>query len=814
MKKLLSLLILTLAVDVLADGPIIQVSPFMQPVLNSQNQTAAQTALGLAGALSGATVTNWAIGANAPIFITTSNGLNAGVNATLTGFQPTYNGVQGLSLWLSAQQQYFANPSLTNGQPLFIQDFSPSNCVILSNVNSSATVQFDSAGMNGTPGLFFPASGAQLEISNFWKGVTSFTMEITYRDFSGTNQITYLAQAGGWGVNQPYCFRLSPWVDGQYVPSTGTGGSLYFATQTNGTFLPMQGETQAPYLPHVFIFEFDGTNAHSYFDGYMTMDSTIQPIANYGFQGMLVPATNLYVGGQITGGNDYYGDISDLKIYKNNSSPALLQNLLQQSGTSARLPVNSLILSGDSIGFSLYTGISLGGWNQLLNAYLPGVDINVVAASGRTSDEEVTNSARYGQCKNTGKNVAIHYIDVNDFVGLNVAQATARLPITLANDTNIFMRDFSNNITPIFCTLASCYFETNGFRTNLNAIVRSWTNIGVLIIDIGATPIGTNGAYANTNFFPVAGGQLHPGYVGYQIFTNATVPVVQQAFYGYPNVFKGPTVNIPQGNALLYNGANAVSGLTNGGNLSIYLAGAGDVSAFPNTSANSIGAGNGTLAQSTNDNSSVALGNGALANMPGGTGNIAVGWAAMFGSTVNQSRSVAIGYFDQEAANSDGNGGNTSMGSGALENLSNGHADTAIGGGAGSVLTTGTYDLYLGSSTAEPAVESGVTRIGTPGQTTIAYIVGTVCGPQGEFTNGIGSFATGSCAFSSTGITNTLSVQLKVVGFVGSGCFDSNTLSGKSYSLAAVDSVAAPYILQPGEAIIGSSCTEVTNIAW
>jgi hypothetical protein len=77
---------------------------------------------------------------------------------------------------------------------------------------------------------------------------------------------------------------------------------------------------------------------------------------------------------------------------------------------------------------------------------------------------------------------------------------------------------------------------------------------------------------------------------------------------------------------------------------------------------------------------------------------------------------------------------------------------------------------------------------------------------------GFASHAVGSLPFASTGITNTLAVNLQCIGVNGSGMWISNGTTAFKANLGNQSGIFAQSIeLQPGDSLIGSGMIEVTN---
>jgi hypothetical protein len=71
--------------------------------------------------------------------------------------------------------------------------------------------------------------------------------------------------------------------------------------------------------------------------------------------------------------------------------------------------------------------------------------------------------------------------------------------------------------------------------------------------------------------------------------------------------------------------------------------------------------------------------------------------------------------------------------------------------------------------------------------------------------NGYASYATGTVPHGSSGLTNTLTVNLRVIGFTGTSAFQTNFLDRTSIQLGTV-TMPTSLLLQPGEAVIGRLC--------
>jgi hypothetical protein len=141
----------------------------------------------------------------------------------------------------------------------------------------------------------------------------------------------------------------------------------------------------------------------------------------------------------------------------------------------------------------------------------------------------------------------------------------------------------------------------------------------------------------------------------------------------------------------------------------------------PNNSTNNFSAGLAALSNTASGIQNTAVGDYALATNETGIDNTAVGESALFpNSTGNSNTAVgAAALLNNSAGNF-----NTAVGASALQGGENttGSSNTAIGYNAGASLVTGSNNIYVANSGEQ--TESGVTRIGTTGSQTAAYIAG------------------------------------------------------------------------------------------
>ena len=154
-------------------------------------------------------------------------------------------------------------------------------------------------------------------------------------------------------------------------------------------------------------------------------------------------------------------------------------------------------------------------------------------------------------------------------------------------------------------------------------------------------------------------------------------------------------------------GAGALGHITTG----IYNAAFGQLSLFVNSDASfNTGLGAGTLL--VNDaTENTAVGAGVLLNNTIGVENTAVGAFAMFNSAGGSLNfNTAVGW--QALLNATANA-NVAVGDLALENLSSGFFNTAIGAAAGVNSTTGNNNVYIGQGSFGVAGESNTTYLNT-----------------------------------------------------------------------------------------------------
>ena len=224
--------------------------------------------------------------------------------------------------------------------------------------------------------------------------------------------------------------------------------------------------------------------------------------------------------------------------------------------------------------------------------------------------------------------------------------------------------------------------------------------------------------------------------------------------YGFDNFFIGSAGNtLNDGTYNTGNGISALAALTEGdGNT------ANGYYALTSTTSGSENTANGAYALTANTSGfdNTADGYDALFSNLTGVGNTAIGESAL-GSLTNGSENTALGD-DALLLNKSGNynvaigidslvhntngSANTAVGTTALYFNTNGSGNIALGYDAGLNINIGSSNIDIGSPGV--ANDNNITRIGTPGIQTQAYIAGTI--------NGDGSGLTGLNAAQLSGI--------------------------------------------------------------
>lgn len=270
----------------------------------------------------------------------------------------------------------------------------------------------------------------------------------------------------------------------------------------------------------------------------------------------------------------------------------------------------------------------------------------------------------------------------------------------------------------------------------------------------GNTAAGANALKSNTS------GHGNAAFGAWSLFKNTTGAA--NTAVGNSALYLNTTGvwNTATGNSALYfnttgkgNSAFGTSALTKNttGN---YNAGFGTSALYENTTGNNNAAfgtgsmyknttggynsafGNGAMYENEFGSSNTALGASALSTNTSGNNNTAAGAEALFSNSTG-GNNAGFGYLSLYAntngANNDASGyealyknttgqSNSAVGSQALFNNTSGGHNVAVGQDAGYNQTTGSNNIYI--SHEGVAAESGVTRIGTPGTQTTAFIAG------------------------------------------------------------------------------------------
>jgi len=154
------------------------------------------------------------------------------------------------------------------------------------------------------------------------------------------------------------------------------------------------------------------------------------------------------------------------------------------------------------------------------------------------------------------------------------------------------------------------------------------------------------------------------------------------------------------------------------------------------TGTNNSAFGSGALFKNSSGTGNSGFGVNALALNQGGVGNSAFGYGALSNNVVTSANS-AFGYKSLEYSQGQRN---TAFGSQALSGLGlsgggSGDSNIAIGQNAGTNLTSGSNNIYVGNlgPTLPNTMESGMIRIGDPNFQTATYLAGnvTISAPAG-----------------------------------------------------------------------------------
>ena len=490
-------------------------------------------------------------GTNTGTFIGNGGGLtnvNAATLNGITSFGYAQTLSQGLVFWLNAKNYLSLNPNTTNGQAIFPTDSTGLNPIILTNSNPVLW----GYGLNGLPSFYFPGNTYLIITNLFGKFpylTNQFFLEVTFRDTTPTDTI----QEFILGMNGPSGFNgrqvaLRGWVDNGGTPTSSFGGGIVFWSVNNSPSILWAGALQAQWMTHVATLALDTNgNVWAHLDGRPVYDTRIQNLGS--FAGLFNNLTNLVIGEDpaISGGNNFQGYISDIRVYSNAPSAILNYALDDYCSKDANLQANRLNMIGDSITFGLHANVSGGDLQGILNPQLPNLLFNSEAVSGRYSLTASNDVTQWSQYKAQGQNFAFIYVGINDFNAANLnggnpptgIQQSNQIQYTMASYTNIIDNLLSNGVTGVaICTLDSVFWETNvlgyNWRSNLNQQILGLTNLDprVVVIPLAQnTVMGTNGAYVNTTYFNTD--QVHPNSVGYTNMASFILPYLQQMIGGF-----------------------------------------------------------------------------------------------------------------------------------------------------------------------------------------------------------------------------------------------------------------------------------------
>ncbi len=195
-------------------------------------------------------------------------------------------------------------------------------------------------------------------------------------------------------------------------------------------------------------------------------------------------------------------------------------------------------------------------------------------------------------------------------------------------------------------------------------------------------------------------------------------------------------INLAAGNIKLTNTNSAASTgvikfggtqfIHNFGSGNSFFGTAGNFTLTTGSAVNNVALGNGALAGLTTGANNSALGNAALQSNSSADNNSALGAAALqIATTSSQNTAVGAGALSKITT---GSGQNTAIGFQAGDNLATGTGCTLVGMGAGTnYTTTDSNNIVIGSATGTVG-ESGVTRIGNTGGTSVKCFISGIRG--------------------------------------------------------------------------------------
>ena len=802
MKKILALLIVTLAGHVFADGPVYQISPFMQPVLQAQNSTAAQTALDFTGNTTLNVITNTAQGALGPATLSLSNQVGS-LQFTPLNMLPPY-------AWK------------TNGwvwdwwRPIFSQPASSTTISSYAGINGhtlTGTAVYDPFAMAGYPGIIQPTAGNYLGNANLLP---------TYFTNSGTFAIAFCWTKPGalpsgqaiancsYNGNALY-WNLSPTsqsasgdlllTDGGIGPGGGTGNQINLDSSSLNNV-------------HVFLATWTNGVYQDYIDG--TLIGNISGGAFY-------PPSNVWLPGFLGGfylGNNYAqnwtfaGAEGEFLMSTNYAYPATADEIQ----TLFLNDYGKLRKRFEIIGDSIVNGglASLGGdLDSYLDPFLAGWNVVNASISGATTFGLLTNQIISSRGASAGSFcVKAVYSNLNNDGTGNASQVGG------------FLATITNNLTTMATNISACgdvpllvvppsnpYTDTNGER----ALFINWATNCALnyfsppLIRLDLLPCGTNGAWQNTTWFPITGNP-HGTNAFYQMIAPAFPSAlhVQSSgtnFYSTMNFAQGQSLGPNQAIAWQNPQATFIVGGVQAGvvNTAVGDAFYGAYCGPASTLARNVyGVGQYVLLNETNGNATdeEAFGAGALQSVNGGFYNAVLG---------------------DNAANAEISANSLALvGHSSFANVTNLANTAAIGRDTGwGVIgqSDGTYSFYAGYRAGfnvtndNDNIEIGSQGQAGDGQTTRIGTTQTNCVIAGRLTDasGFASSASGTMLFSAGGCTNNSLLNWTIYQMTGTGFIITNVASHWGSPASTITTPGETVILQPGDEIIGSSCIENTN---
>jgi hypothetical protein len=723
--------------------------------------------------------------------------------------------------------------------------------------NLAGNAVYSSHGVNGRPAVYFDGTGANSLTNSSvigWNCTNAATIFVVFRV---PNQTPAAAQSC------VFCAQtVSGSIDGIFTAN--------YPSDTYQTYWPPNFQAhfggQTPSLHEAAVYHNgDDTRVYcvtwsknylaDFWDGVMDnfyptggySGQAFMPVTPMGFSGMLSL-------GQLTAGNGWpmKGYISEFLVYSNalpfSTVDQINTYLKQKAGTSR----NTILLIGDSMIAGANSSFG-NGWADMLGQYFPGWSIENVGLPGVTTPPLLTNVETFASSASFGPNkIAILWNDLlNDGAANLPAITNAQMAIAYVLRTNGWKTILVDPPSSFYAdTTATASGESFRFAYQ-NWATNNYRNYFDGIVDLARSPaVGYSNACANLTYYPlggyVGGGGTHWTNAAFQV----TFPLLLSAikslgFVGIPGSgLNTPTpLILPYGGSVLWQSPRALGHMANGdGSASQVL----DINGMNANTLLGYEAGNLNDANGGIDDTVVGFraqtaGNaqdceafGLLAeNRETGTSVVGIGRQA-FGNEIFGNRNVGIG--DYAAANATNDEYEVGVGQGSLYNNTATWGETAVGYSAGFNIigpnqanggdvfvgynaglnnTNGNNSIEIGNS--GQAADGQVIRIGTT--QTNAFIAGTLFSTGIVTTNGIGSTAqqsgTGNgIIFGAKGVTNTLPVNLRLIGFAASGAFDiSNTITGWNAHFGSAP--AQMFILQPGECVFASGgISEGTNVAF